>query len=90
MDIETFLRNHQVSEQNIKAALPGLKKVVFRAQRLLEEKSKLVGGLPKAGDIFASKDDINPIKRAEEVIDQEAEAPSEPAVADADTNIGWL
>lgn len=92
LDIETFLRNHQVSEQNIKAALPGLKKVVFRAQRLLEEKSKLVGGLPKAGDIFASKDDINPIKRAEEVIDQEAEAPSEPAVADADadTNIGWL
>ena len=67
-DVKRFLLDHQVSELNIERALPGLLRVPFRAQRKLEQKSKvLTGPLPKKGDIFASKTDINPIRRAEEV-----------------------
>ena len=68
LDIKKFLEKHQVSSHNICDALPGLKKVPFRAQRVLEQESKvLTGPLPKKGDIFADKNDINPIRRAEDV-----------------------
>ncbi len=67
-DVKKFLHDHQVSELNIKRVLPGLLRVPFRAQRVLEQESKvLTGPLPKKGDIFANKNDINPIRRAEDV-----------------------
>lgn len=68
LDVKKFLEDHQVSSFNIYDALPGLMKVPFCAQRKLERESKvLTGPLPKKGDIFARKTDVNPIRRAEDM-----------------------
>lgn len=62
MDIEKFLDSHQVSRDNIEAALPGLRRVPFAVQRTLEQQSGNI--IPKKGDIFASKTDLQPISDA--------------------------
>jgi hypothetical protein len=88
-DVKMFLHDHQVSELNIERVLPGLLRVPFRAQRVLEQESKvLTGSLPKRGDIFADKNDINPIRRAEDV---PAEADVQPVgETPTEDSGGWL
>ena len=93
MDIEKFLRDHQVDEANIRLALPGLKAVNFRAQRMLEQKAReagiLTGPLPKKGDIFASKTDVNPIRRAEDAAGEDDVKPAKPTPPKEEGS-GWL
>ena len=80
MDIRQFLKNNQVSEYDIRRAMDGLNNVRFGAQRELEQKSG--NRIPQKGDIFASKQDLQPATLAEEA----------PATNDAntDSNSSWL
>ena len=59
MKIRDFLKNHQVSAENIHAAMPGLNHVILAAQRKLEQASGNI--IPKKGDIFASKTELQPV-----------------------------
>ena len=58
MDVEKYLRNHEVSNDNIAAAMPGLRRIKFGAQRILAENAGY--HIPQKGDIFAEKTDLQP------------------------------
>ena len=74
MDVKKFLRENQVSSSNIEAAVPGLSAVEFAVQRALEQKSGNV--IPKKGDIFASKRDLQPVDHID-VADTPADTPTD-------------
>ena len=75
MDVEKYLRDHEVSEDNIAVAMPGLWRVEFATQRILKEASPY--RIPKKGDIFADKSDLQPM---DEVLPTAEEDDSEEAV----------
>lgn len=81
IDIEKFLKDNQVSDVNIHYALPGLKLVPFAVQRMLEEASG--HKIPQKGDIFATKQDIEPIGHVDDISD------STPATTES-TTVNWL
>ena len=58
MDLRKFLNDHQVSEANSDKALEGLNRVPLCAQRKLEQAAGIV--IPKKGDLFAKKTDLQP------------------------------
>lgn len=58
MDVEKYLRDHEVSNDNIVAAMPGLRRIKFGAQRILAENAGY--HIPQKGDIFAEKTDLQP------------------------------
>lgn len=79
-DLEEWLKNHQVDEETRNLALPGLRRVPFGVQRVLEENSIYVP--PKLGDIFEKKSDLQPIKTGT----SDVNVGSEPA----EEGGGWL
>ncbi len=81
IDIEKFLKDNQVSDVNIRYALPGLKLVPFAVQRMLEKASG--HKIPQKGDIFATKQDIVPIGHVDDIPD------STPATTES-TTVNWL
>ncbi len=80
MDVRQFLKDNQVSESNIRRAMDGLNNVRFGVQRELEQKSG--NRIPQKGDIFASKQDLQPATRAEEAPVSED--------TNTDTSSSWL
>ena len=75
MDVEKYLRDHEVSEDNVAVAMPGLRCVEFAAQRILKEASPY--RIPQKGDIFDNKSDLQPTG---EVLPTAEEDDSEEAV----------
>ena len=80
MDVRQFLKDNQVSETNILRAIDGLNNVRFGVQRELEQKSG--NRIPQKGDIFASKQDLQPATLAEEAPVSED--------TNTDTSSSWL
>lgn len=64
MDVRQWLKDNQVNDYNINLAMRGLKNVKFAAQRDLEKASGLK--IPQKGDIFASKQDLQPISHSDD------------------------
>ncbi len=58
IDVEGYLRDHEVNDRNIEAAMPGLLRIKFAAQCGLKEASPY--RIPKKGDIFVNKSDLQP------------------------------
>ena len=80
MDVRKFLEDHQVSRDNIEAALPHLMKIKFAEQRKLQEKAGIK--IPQKGDVFAKKTDLQPV---DHIDDDGASAPA----TDTETST-WL
>ena len=59
MDVRKWLKDNQVGQDTIDLAMRGLKNVVYAAQRTLEKASGHI--IPKQGDVFATKQDLQPI-----------------------------
>ena len=82
MDVEKFLRDNQVSARNINEAMPGLRKMPFAAQRMLEKASG--NRIPVKGDIFATKLDIQPIGHIDDIPE------SGGSTSEETTTVNWL
>ena len=67
MEVKKFLKDHQVSERNAGQGLPGLNRVMFAAQRKLQQAAGIV--IPVKGDIFAMKTDLQPVAKAGETVE---------------------
>ena len=67
MEVKKFLKDHQVSERNAGQALPGLNRVMFAAQRKLQQAAGIV--IPVKGDIFATKTDLQPVAKVGETVE---------------------
>ena len=67
MDVQKFLKDHQVSAANTKEALDGLNRVKFATQRRLQKSAGIV--IPQKGDIFATKTDLQPVAKAGETVE---------------------
>lgn len=80
MDLEKWLREHQVDEDNLECALDDLNAVPYAAQRKLEQASGYA--IPVVGDIFEKKTDLQPCGH-------ESEEPAEATASEKDDGT-WL